>query len=274
MQMLAFFCYTLSFIFQLFAAYLCFTLNFKITGVFRWAWVCLTIGLTLMLSRRVFPMIEIYTTGNFTLIDAFFALAISAFLSGGIFGIAKLVESEKTKNEALSFLSSLDPLTNCLSRIEIFSKISDEIERTLRTGNAFSILEIDIDHFKDINDRYGHQVGDEILISLVKSIQGLLRDPDALGRIGGEEFLILLPKTNESAALQVAERIRNHIASTAHHTSWNKPLQITISIGITSFQISAGLGRNKQELLMELVHRADQAMYLAKDSGRNRSCVL
>ena len=274
MQLLAFFCYALSFFFQLFAAYICFTLIFKISGVFRWAWSCLTIGLTLMLSRRIFPAIEVYSTGNFTLIDALLALAISIFLSGGIFGIAKLIETETNKNDALSLLSALDPLTNCLSRTEILSKIADEIERTLRTGNTFSILEIDIDHFKDVNDQYGHQVGDEILISLVKQITDLLRDLDILGRIGGEEFLILLPETNENEALQVAERIRRHISNSSHNTSWNKPLQITISIGVTSFKISTCLGSNKQELLHELVHIADQAMYLAKNSGRNCSCVL
>jgi diguanylate cyclase (GGDEF)-like protein len=171
-------------------------------------------------------------------------------------------------------LSALDPLTNCLSRTEILSKIADEIDRTLRTSNTFSILEIDIDHFKDVNDQYGHQVGDEILISLVEKITDLLRDLDILGRIGGEEFLILLPETNENEALQVAERIRRHISNSSHNTSWNKPLQITISIGVTSFKISTCLGSNKQELLHELVHIADQAMYLAKNSGRNCSCVL
>lgn len=274
MQLLAFFCYVFSFFFQLFAAYVCFTLIFKISGVFRWAWGFLAIGLSLMLSRRILPALEIYSTGNYALIDAFSALVISIFLSGGIFGIAKLIEREKIKNDALSLLSALDPLTNCLSRTEIFSKIADEIDRTLRTGNTFSILEIDIDHFKDVNDQYGHQVGDEILISLVKNITELLRDLDILGRIGGEEFLILLPETNENQALQVAERIRCHIANTSHNTSWNTPLQITVSIGITSFTISACLGSNKQELLHELVHKADQAMYLAKNTGRNCSCVL
>ena len=168
----------------------------------------------------------------------------------------------------------MDPLTNCLSRTEILSKIADEIDRTLRTSNTFSILEIDIDHFKDVNDQYGHQVGDEILISLVEKITDLLRDLDILGRIGGEEFLILLPETNENEALQVAERIRHHIASSSHNTSWNKALQITVSIGVTSFKISTCHGSNKQELLHELVHIADQAMYLAKNSGRNCSCVL
>ncbi len=274
MQLLAFLCYALSFLFQIVTVYICITLTFKIAGAFRWAWVCLTIGLTLMLSRRIFPAIEIYTSGNFKLIDAIFALAISICISGGIYGITKLVETEKNKNEVLSLLSALDPLTNCLSRTEIFSKIANEIERTLRTGNTFSILEIDIDYFKKVNDQFGHQVGDEILISLVKHIQESLRDLDILGRIGGEEFLILLPETKEIEALQVAERIRAHIASISHHTSWSEPIQITVSIGITSFKISACIGSNKQELLKELVHKADQAMYLAKDSGRNCSCVL
>jgi diguanylate cyclase (GGDEF)-like protein len=227
-----------------------------------------------MLSRRIFPAIEIYTSGHFNLIDAIVALAISIFISGGVYGITKLIESEKAKNEILSLLSALDPLTNCLSRSEIFSKIADEIERTLRTGNTFSILEIDIDHFKKVNDQFGHQVGDEILISLVKHIHESLRDLDVLGRIGGEEFLILLPETTENEVLQVAERIRSHIASTTHYTSWSEPIQITVSVGITSFKISACIGSNKQELLQELVHKADQAMYLAKDSGRNCSCVL
>jgi diguanylate cyclase (GGDEF)-like protein len=274
MLLIAFICYILSFFFQLFAAYICCTLIFKIAGVFRWAWICLTIGLTLMLSRRIFPAIEIYTTGNYTLIDAVFALIISVFLSGGIFGIAKLIETEKNKNDALSLLSALDPLTNCLSRTEIFSKIADEIDRTLRTGNTFSILEIDIDHFKDVNDRYGHQVGDEVLISLVKSIAESLRNVDILGRIGGEEFLIALPETGEIEALQVAERIRTHIANTPQRTSLHEPLKITVSIGVTTLNIATSLGTNKHELLHELVHIADQAMYLAKNSGRNCSYVL
>lgn len=274
MQSVAFYCYALSMLPQAIAVLISFTLTFKITGIYRWAWLSLTIGLTLMLSRRVLPIMEIYSAGSFYPLDAFFALAISLLILVGIFGISALLRAEQFRNETLSLLTKLDPLTNCICRNEIFFRIAEEIERTLRTGNSFSVLELDIDHFKGVNDRYGHQVGDEILIGLKHYIQQSLRSIDSLGRIGGEEFLVLLPETNETKALDAAERIRKHIANTMYQTSWKEPLQITISVGVTTFRISQLTSSDKADLLSELVKKADDAMYCAKNSGRNCARTL
>ncbi|MBU3551344.1 GGDEF domain-containing protein [Polynucleobacter sp. MWH-Berg-3C6] len=239
------------------------------TNVYRWAWLSLAAGLALMISRRLIPAYEVYSTGRYIATDALAAFLISALLAIGVLGIKRFLEKEGAENSALSLLLASDPLTQCLSRPEILYKTSSEIERTLRTGNTFALLELDIDHFKDINDLYGHQVGDEILISLVRCIQQTLRNVDSLGRIGGEEFLVLLPETDKAEAIDTAERIRKHIANTLHITSYKDPLSITVSIGVTTFEISKSLSSNKAELLTELVKKADDAMYQAKNSGRN-----
>jgi diguanylate cyclase (GGDEF)-like protein len=199
---------------------------------------------------------------------------ISLLLLGGIYGIARLVKIEKIQNDAMTLLTATDPLTHSLSRTEIFFRISEEIDRALRNKNDFSVLELDIDHFKDVNDQYGHQVGDEILVSLVRCIKETLRTIDSIGRIGGEEFLILLPETKEIEAVDAAERIRKYVAKTIHQTSWKDPLQITVSVGVTTFKITHSDSCNKSDLLVELVKKADQAMYCAKNAGRNCSKTL
>jgi diguanylate cyclase (GGDEF)-like protein len=274
MYYIAFACYALSFLLQAVAGFISISLAFRISGVYRWAWISLSSGLILMLSRRVLPLYEIYSTSHYHLSDSIFSFLISLLLLGGIYGIAKLMKSEKIQNDAMVLFTATDSLTHSLSRTEIFFQISEEIDRTLRTRNAFSVLELDIDHFKEVNDQYGHQVGDEILISLVRCIKDSLRTIDSLGRIGGEEFLILLPETDEAKALEAAERIRNHIDKTLHETSWKEPLHITVSVGVTTFEIIHSDSCNKADLLIELVKKADQAMYCAKNSGRNCSKTL
>jgi diguanylate cyclase (GGDEF)-like protein len=274
MYFIAFACYAFSFLLQAAAGIISLALTFRISGIYRWAWISLSSGLLLMLSRRALPLLEIYSSGHYHLSDAVFSLVISLLLLGGVYGIARLIRFERVQNDAMSLLAAADPLTFSLSRTEIFFQISEEIDRTLRTRNAFSVLELDIDHFKEVNDQYGHQVGDEILISLVRCIKDSLRTIDSLGRIGGEEFLILLPETDAAKALEAAERIRNHIDKTLHETSWKEPLHITVSVGVTTFEITHSDSCNKADLLIELVKKADQAMYCAKNSGRNCSKTL
>jgi diguanylate cyclase (GGDEF)-like protein len=244
------------------------------SGVYRWAWISLSSGLILMLSRSAIPLFEIHFSGHYHIADALFSFFISLLLLCGIYGIAGLVKREKIQNDAMVLITATDPLTHCLSRTEIFFRVTEEIDRTLRTKNAFSVLELDIDHFKDVNDQYGHQVGDEILVSLARCIRDTLRTIDSVGRIGGEEFLILLPETKGAEAVDAAERIRQHVAKAIHQTSWKDPLQITVSIGVTTFEITHSESCNKSDLLIELVKKADQAMYCAKNAGRNCSKTL
>ncbi len=271
MFLLAIICYAASLILQAIAAIIGFSLSFRASDKFRWAWLFLASGLTLMVFRRFGSIQQIYLTGNYSLFDAVITAIISLCLLIGIYGIKKSFQNERSKNTALKLLGRLDVLTNCLSRAEIHYQISLEIERSLRKQEKFSLLELDIDHFKNINDSYGHQVGDEMLVSLVRCIQTTLRQIDHLGRIGGEEFLILLPGADEIEAMNAAERIRKHIATTQHLTSWQAPLQITVSIGVTTFTPKQQSALDKSELLTALVNEADKAMYCAKNAGRNCS---
>jgi diguanylate cyclase (GGDEF)-like protein len=274
MYYIAFACYALSFLLQAVAGFISISLAFRMSGVYRWAWISLSSGLILMLSRSAIPLFEIHFSGHYHIADALFSFFISLLLLCGIYGIAGLVKREKIQNDAMVLITATDPLTHCLSRTEIFFRVTEEIDRTLRTKNAFSVLELDIDHFKDVNDQYGHQVGDEILVSLARCIRDTLRTIDSVGRIGGEEFLILLPETKGAEAVDAAERIRQHVAKAIHQTSWKDPLQITVSIGVTTFEITHSESCNKSDLLIELVKKADQAMYCAKNAGRNCSKTL
>jgi diguanylate cyclase (GGDEF)-like protein len=157
--------------------------------------------------------------------------------------------------------SRTDSLTGVLNRRAILSQMETELSRAKRHGKQISLALLDIDHFKAINDTYGHWVGDAVLKECVKRIESVTRAYDSLGRFGGEEFLILFPETGESEASSICNRIRDVIAE--------KPVRVgKASIPLTVSQgVITGIG---QETMDELVHQADQGMYQAKEKGRNR----
>ena len=237
----------------------------------RWGWIFLSLGLSLMLARRINPLLDAYQTGHYHLPDAVLSLSISSLLLIGSVGIHRFISRIRSDNALLSALSELDSLTHAYSRSEILYRLSTEIERHLRTSRPLAVLEIDIDHFKLVNDRYGHDVGDEILQFLTQQIQLLLRATDHLGRIGGEEFIVILPETNEVSALSIAERIRTHIEKQTYLTiTKSNAIQITISIGISTTPSRIN-GETSGQLMTNLIKQADQAMYEAKNTGRNKT---
>lgn len=164
----------------------------------------------------------------------------------------------------LNHLATVDPLTNAFNRRYFFDRAQVELEIAKLRKSRTSILLLDIDHFKKINDTYGHTVGDQILTGMVTLCQGNLREMDTLARLGGEEFVILLPETDLAEARHIAERLRRTLEHTFIHTDAG-PLQVTISIGTMTHPTS-----DDDLPVHKLVQRADQAMYLAKRSGRNR----
>ena len=154
-----------------------------------------------------------------------------------------------------------DALTGALSRTAIVKATSRELERCRRHSRTLSLLLVDMDHFKSINDTHGHQVGDHVLVNFVQCTKALLRSLDHVGRYGGEEFLILLPETSLKAAMAVAERIRADVS-----TKRAKLPHYTVSIGIASSEEDPD-----NDTVNTLIARADQSMYRAKASGRNRT---
>jgi diguanylate cyclase (GGDEF)-like protein len=177
---------------------------------------------------------------------------------------ARAMNHLESAQELLNHLAMIDPLTNVFNRRYFFDRAKVELEIARRHESRTSILLLDIDHFKRINDSYGHNVGDQILTGMVALCQENLREMDTLARLGGEEFVILLPETDLAEARHIAERLRRTLEHTPINTD-SGLLNVTISIGVMSQPASdAHLPVHK------LVQRADQAMYLAKRSGRNR----
>jgi two-component system sensor histidine kinase EvgS len=162
------------------------------------------------------------------------------------------------KNRLLEQISTTDPLTQVYNRLKMNSILHTEIQRVKRYGGLFSVLMLDLDHFKKVNDTYGHPVGDEVLLQFVDKVRECLRSTDSLGRWGGEEFIIMCPETNLRSALLVADNLRRQIESAAFDTIGRQ----TVSIGVTAYQPG-----DTQETI---VARADQALYFAKENGRNK----
>ncbi|QJB56217.1 PAS domain S-box protein [Pseudodesulfovibrio sp. zrk46] len=188
-------------------------------------------------------------------------------LGGRWYAVATIRDiTERKRTEAkLRELATTDSLTGLFNRRRFMELSEREFSRSSRYGRSLAMLMLDIDHFKNVNDTYGHDVGDQVLRSLSEIAIMALRKADILGRLGGEEFGVLLPETDLPAAQEVAERLRVSIERNVINTSAG-PLNITVSIGVGIFNDATV---NTQELLK----RADIALYEAKQSGRNRVVV-
>lgn len=164
------------------------------------------------------------------------------------------------RTEKLYVEANTDYLTGISNRRSILRNLQREFERSDRYNNPCTIMMIDIDYFKKVNDEHGHQVGDEILVLISNTIASSCRVPDHIGRYGGEEFLIVLPETINSKALILAERIRKNIKE----LKFKMDLQLTVSIGVASLNIE------KKIDLHTFIKQADDAVYKAKSQGRNQ----
>ena len=166
---------------------------------------------------------------------------------------------------ALRELSTRDSLTGLINYREFQRHLRDEVERYRRYGRPFSLLMVDVDSFKEINDTHGHPAGDEALRALALVLQEEIRPTDVVGRYGGEEFVMLLPETAGSGALTLAERLRSRVAGRAVPLTADRTTALTVSIGLAVFPEDA-------DSAQKLLSAADRALYAAKSGGRNRVC--
>jgi len=194
---------------------------------------------------------------------------ISLMLGLGMAWIVSTLQEAASRREfllekRLEFEATTDGLTGLLNRRALTRYAEDEVDRSSRYGHGLSVLLLDIDHFKSVNDTHGHDVGDLALRSIATLCAGAIRSTDRLARWGGEEFLILLPETGAENAFVLAERLRARIES--HAVDMDKgQLRLTVSIGLSQ--------RSQGKDWDVIVKKADEALYRAKEGGRNRVLV-
>ena len=174
------------------------------------------------------------------------------------------IKELKTAETKLVEMATQDFLTGLLNRRETFHRLDEELQRSRRLATPFSVLLLDLDHFKQVNDVHGHSAGDLVLQAVAAALRQGVRPYDLCCRYGGEEFLVILPETALEAAAGIAERLRHDIENLKIAVTKKTDLRITASIG------AATLVGN--ESIDQLIARADEAMYTAKASGRNRVC--
>jgi two-component system cell cycle response regulator len=168
--------------------------------------------------------------------------------------------------EKLEQLATFDSLTGLYNRRATLGKLRELINLANRYKEDFSLIMLDIDHFKRVNDRYGHLIGDSVLEEIATIICRNIRETDIVGRYGGEEFIIVLPKTDLSSAWVVAERLRTIIEKAEMKESTGSVFAITVSQGLASWE--------RDEDAYSLISRADEALYKAKEKGRNRVQIM
>jgi diguanylate cyclase (GGDEF)-like protein len=174
--------------------------------------------------------------------------------------ILKLIDELEEKNKILEKLAVTDSLTRIFNHSHIIDRLGKEIYAARRHSDPLSITMFDIDHFKQINDTYGHQVGDEVLVSVTNTIKDVLREIDIIGRYGGEEFLVVMRKTDRKGCYIASERIRKEVEA----QEWeHEGLHVTISGGIGTIE-------NDDETAASMIKRADECLYMSKENGRNR----
>lgn len=179
---------------------------------------------------------------------------------------AHAIEATRADNHRLEALAQTDPLTQLVNRRALTIRLVTEMERVRRYNAPLAMLLLDLDHFKLVNDTYGHLTGDDVLFGLATVLQRAVRTVDTVARYGGEEFVIVLPETGKEGAVAFAERIRDRIAVHRFQVAGGREIQITASIGVATYP-APGL-----ESAEDLFRAADAALYRAKGSGRNLVC--
>ena len=197
-----------------------------------------------------------------------FALLLSIIL-GIAFAIVSFVIYNKLhkSKEQMEHLSLVDPLTKAWNRRSLIMNLEIETEHYKRNQRPFSVLIIDADFFKKINDTYGHDAGDITLQQLVIQLKEVCRKNDFIARFGGEEFVVILRETDLSGAKIIAEKIREHIAETPIQFQDGTTIRITVSIGATR-------SKKSDDTYKTIISRADEALYQAKNQGRNQVNIL
>lgn len=241
-------------------------------GRLRFSWYVLTV------------LIVIFIVGYGTYIPAFWGsherlsdLVVPAvFFLGACFvllvNVLSLETSRKLRRLTVFEQESItDPLTGIYNRRYLERRLADEIARATRYGMPLSVLLIDIDHFKRVNDIYGHQVGDLVLEGMAQLVATTLRTTDIVARYGGEEIMVIAPSTPVKTAASLAERLRKIVENASFEVPAEldcdiSALGVTVSIGVACF------GRHAEDM-PELIQNADKAMYRAKKEGRNRVVV-
>ncbi len=180
-----------------------------------------------------------------------------------LLGVRDWIEKDRQLKDHLYKLSTTDDLTGLLNRRAFLERASQELLRAERYSRSFSLIMLDIDHFKLINDSYGHLIGDEVLRRLAQTITYKLRKTECVARWGGEEFLLLILESDRKATEVVVERLREGIESTVIDLG-DKRLRVTVSLGVTVLE-------GEENTVHELIDQADKALYDAKNAGRN--CV-
>lgn len=183
-------------------------------------------------------------------------------LSETTVSLAEMKKIVEEKTHVLEQLSKTDPLTQVANRRALFERGNMELSREYRAHNPLSLMLLDCDYFKVVNDQFGHQVGDELLKHICKICTQEIRDIDFLARYGGEEFIIILPNCDLNGGAEIAKRIQGSLVKQCLVIE-NKEICITLSIGIATLT-------NKHQNFEQLINEADKAMYQAKEKGRNR----
>jgi diguanylate cyclase (GGDEF)-like protein len=180
--------------------------------------------------------------------------------------IKRLADELEKVNKELAELATIDALTQVANRRAVEQRLVHEFQRARRYKHPFTVILVDIDHFKSVNDNFGHPMGDKVLIEVAAAIRQSTRSTDMVGRFGGEEFIVLAPETPGIAGRLVAERVRECISRRTSEKSDQGLPAVTASLGVASTELAVATET-------ELVTRADQALYRAKHEGRNRVIV-
>lgn len=229
--------------------------------------VALLLGLLLLILFNQSPMIysnEIIGT-YLNVLNIALAIIILAFIGHAFENSAEDAEAELLRtNKKLMNMATTDPVTNLTNRRNMMARIEKEKEKIDRGGKPFTLIMVDIDNFKHVNDEYGHDGGDFVLISLAEMISVSIRKQDQVARWGGDEFLVMLPETDLEGGRVVAEKIRQRVLRTpfVYH---EKDIPVTLTFGVGLCDANSGIGST--------IRKADQALYFGKQAGKNRVSI-
>ena len=217
------------------------------------------VSIPLMIEKEIVGLLNINDVGqdSFDVGDLDFILNLSEFIAMSI--------SNAVLYEQANKLAVTDGLTGISNRQSVEKSLQIEFERSKRYNSPLSLILLDVDHFKDVNDTYGHQKGDEILIAFASLLKKACRANDIAARYGGEEFVMVLPQSNAQGAFKIAERVREEMMKISF-TGNESNFAVTVSCGVAEF--------NKDyESINKLIAAVDQALYEAKNGGRNKTVI-